>query len=127
VCLGKRQPCPIVQALRIRPARCGGAGGSHRLRRPLQVDAEPAARSGAQLRRRYRDEDLRYDKIVVMTDVDGAHIASLLITVFYRRMPKLIENGHLYLVVPPLYRLSHHSKTFHPRDDQHKDELLKKE
>jgi topoisomerase IV subunit B len=77
----------------------------------------------------YRDEDLRYDKVVVMTDadVDGAHIASLLITFFYRQMPKLIENGHLYLAVPPLYRLSHGGKTFYARDEQHKDELLKKE
>jgi len=77
----------------------------------------------------YRDEDLRYEKIVVMTDadVDGAHIASLLITYFYRQMPKLIENGHLYLAVPPLYRLSHGAKTFYARDDQHRDELLKKE
>src|SRR5919198_90485 len=77
----------------------------------------------------YRDEDLRYDKVIVMTDadVDGAHIASLLITFFYRQMPKLIENGHLYLAVPPLYRLSHGGKTVYARDDAHKDELLKKE
>ena len=60
-------------------------------------------------------------------DVDGAHIASLLITFFYRQMPKLIENGHLYLAVPPLYRLSHGGKIFYARDDKHKDELLKKE
>ena len=60
-------------------------------------------------------------------DVDGAHIASLLITFFYRQMPKLIENGHLYLAVPPLYRLSHGGKIFYARDDKHKDELTKKE
>jgi topoisomerase-4 subunit B len=77
----------------------------------------------------YRDEDLRYEKVIVMcdADVDGAHIASLLITFFYRQMPKLIENGHLYLAVPPLYRLSHGGKNFYARDDKHKDEILKKE
>src|SRR5947199_459853 len=77
----------------------------------------------------YRDEDLRYEKVIVMTDadVDGAHIASLLITFFYRQMPKLIENGHLYLAVPPLYRLSHGGKTFYARNEPHRDELIKKE
>ncbi|MFL6804824.1 MAG: DNA topoisomerase IV subunit B [Xanthobacteraceae bacterium] len=77
----------------------------------------------------YRDEDLRYGRVIVMTDadVDGAHIASLLITFFYRQMPKLIENGHLYLAVPPLYRLSHGGKIFYARNDGHKAELLKKE
>jgi topoisomerase-4 subunit B len=77
----------------------------------------------------YRDDDLRYDKVIVMTDadVDGAHIASLLITFFYRQMPQLIEHGHLYLAVPPLYRLSHGGKTFYARNDAHKDELLQKE
>jgi topoisomerase IV subunit B len=77
----------------------------------------------------YRDEDLRYEKVIVMTDadVDGAHIASLLITFFYRQMPKLIENGHLYLAVPPLYRLSHGGKIFYARDDAHKDQILRKE
>jgi topoisomerase-4 subunit B len=77
----------------------------------------------------YREEDLRYEKVIIMTDadVDGAHIASLLITFFYRQMPKLIENGHLYLAVPPLYRLSHGGKIFYARDDKHRDVLIKKE
>ena len=74
----------------------------------------------------YREDDLRYGRIVIMTDadVDGAHIASLLITFFYRQMPKLIENGHLFLAVPPLYRITHGGKTVYARDDAHKEELL---
>ena len=77
----------------------------------------------------YHEKDLRYEKVIVMTDadVDGAHIASLLITFFYRQMPKLIEGGKLYLAVPPLYRLSHGGKIAYARDDKHKETLLKKE
>ena len=77
----------------------------------------------------YRDDDLRYERIIVMTDadVDGAHIASLLITFFYKQMPRLIDNGHLFLAVPPLYRISQGGKTLYARDDLHKDELLKSE
>ncbi|MGL4445231.1 MAG: DNA topoisomerase IV subunit B [Alsobacter sp.] len=75
----------------------------------------------------YRDEDLRYEKVVIMTDadVDGAHIASLLITFFYRQMPRMIDSGHLYLAVPPLYRLTHGASTVYARDDAHKDELMR--
>jgi topoisomerase-4 subunit B len=77
----------------------------------------------------YHEKDLRYEKVIVMTDadVDGAHIASLLITFFYRQMPKMIEGGKLYLAVPPLYRLQHGGKIFYARDDKHKEALLKKE
>ena len=58
-------------------------------------------------------------------DVDGAHIASLLITFFYRQTPKLIDDGHLYLAVPPLYRLTQGAKSIYARDDAHKDQLMK--
>jgi topoisomerase-4 subunit B len=77
----------------------------------------------------YREEDLRYGRVIIMTDadVDGAHIASLLITFFYRQMPQLIDHGHLFLAVPPLYRLSHGGKNFYARDDKHRDEIRKKE
>ena len=60
-------------------------------------------------------------------DVDGAHIASLLITFFYRQMPKLIDNGHLYLAVPPLYRLTHGGKTVYARNDADKEALIERE
>jgi topoisomerase-4 subunit B len=75
----------------------------------------------------FRGDDLRYEKIIIMTDadVDGAHIASLLITFFYRQMPKLIEKGHLYLAIPPLYRLTQGTKSAYARDDAHREELLR--
>jgi len=84
---------------------------------------------GCGTRSKYRDEDLRYDRVIVMTDadVDGAHIASLLITFFYQEMPALIRSGHLYMAVPPLYKISQGGKTMYARDDAHKDELLKTE
>ncbi|MEQ8657983.1 MAG: DNA topoisomerase IV subunit B [Hyphomicrobiales bacterium] len=75
----------------------------------------------------YRDDDLRYERVIIMTDadVDGAHIASLLITFFYREMPELIENRHLFIAVPPLYRLSAGGLVEYARDDAHKDELMR--
>lgn len=77
----------------------------------------------------YRDEDLRYEKVIIMTDadVDGAHIASLLITFFYQQMPELIREGHLYMAVPPLYKIAQGGKTAYARDDAHKDELMQTE
>jgi topoisomerase-4 subunit B len=75
---------------------------------------------------KYRDEDLRYERVIVMTDadVDGAHIASLLITFFYQEMPELIENGHLFLAVPPLYKIAHKSDVAYARDERERDRLI---
>ncbi len=78
--------------------------------------------------REFSSDRLRYEKVVIMTDadVDGAHIASLLMTFFYREMPGLIQHGHLFLAMPPLYRLSAGGKSVYARDDAHKDELMRK-
>jgi topoisomerase-4 subunit B len=74
----------------------------------------------------YREEGLRYERVVIMTDadVDGAHIASLLMTFFFREMPRLVEDGHLFLALPPLYRLTQGETTHYARDDAHREELL---
>ena len=84
---------------------------------------------GCGTRERYSEDDLRYDKVILMTDadVDGAHIASLLMTFFFQEMAKLIDGGHLYLAVPPLYRLSQGGKTLYARDDAHREELTRTE
>ncbi|MCP4394180.1 MAG: DNA topoisomerase IV subunit B [Alphaproteobacteria bacterium] len=84
---------------------------------------------GCGVRGHYNEESIRYEKVIIMTDadVDGAHIASLLMTFFYHEMPGLIENGHLYLAMPPLFRIKQGSKSMYALDDDHKDELLKKE
>ncbi|MEZ2219527.1 DNA topoisomerase IV subunit B [Rhizobium sp. RCC_161_2] len=84
---------------------------------------------GCGTRSKYREEDLRYQRIVVMTDadVDGAHIASLLITFFYQEMPELVRGGHLFLAVPPLYKITQGSKSIYARDDAHRLELMESE
>lgn len=76
---------------------------------------------------KFRLEDLRYERVIIMTDadVDGAHIAALLATYFFRAMPQLVHAGRLYVALPPLYRLTHGGKTLYAKDDAHKDELLK--
>ena len=81
---------------------------------------------GCGRRDKYNEENLRYEKVIVMTDadVDGAHIASLLMSFFYQEMPKLIENGHLFLALPPLYRLTYDNKSVYAQDDAEKDKLL---
>ena len=78
---------------------------------------------------RFDPDDLRYEKIIIMTDadVDGAHIAALLITLFYKLTPGLIESGRLYLAMPPLYSLSHKGKTVYAMDDEERADLLEKE
>ncbi len=76
----------------------------------------------------YKEEDLRYDKVVIMTDadVDGAHITSLLLTFFYKQMPKLIENGHLYIAQPPLYKITHQNKSIYAANDDELQAMLAK-
>ena len=69
--------------------------------------------------------NLRYERIVIMTDadVDGAHIATLLMTFFFQEMPDLVRQGHLYLAQPPLYRLTVGAKSLYARDDAHRAEI----
>ncbi|MBQ3034962.1 MAG: DNA topoisomerase IV subunit B, partial [Alphaproteobacteria bacterium] len=82
---------------------------------------------GCGRRDKYNEDALRYEKIIIMTDadVDGAHIASLLMSFFYQEMPKLIENGHLFLALPPLYRLTQGGKSVYAADDEEKEKVLK--
>ena len=84
---------------------------------------------GTELGRKFSIDDLRYEKIIIMTDadVDGAHIAALLITFFYQLTPGLIESGRLYLAMPPLYKLSYKGKSVYAMDDAQKAELMENE
>lgn len=82
---------------------------------------------GCGTRERYQPEALRYERIIIMTDadVDGAHIATLLMTFFFREMPGLVRDGRLFLALPPLYRLAAGGMVAYARDDQHRAELMR--
>jgi topoisomerase-4 subunit B len=88
--------------------------------------ADLALALGVQMGAKFKVEDLRYERIVIMTDadVDGAHIASLLITFFHKQMAQLIREGRLYLAMPPLYRVTAGKESIYARDDAHKEALL---
>jgi topoisomerase-4 subunit B len=80
---------------------------------------------GCGTRDKWREEALRYERVIIMTDadVDGAHIATLLMTFFFQEMPELVRREHLFLAQPPLYRLTAGAKTLYARDDAHRAEL----
>ena len=96
-----------------------------KLRQNIEL-SDLALALGVQPGARFNIEDLRYERIVIMTDadVDGAHIAALLITFFYRAMPETIRQGRLFMALPPLYRISAGPLSEYARDDAHRDELL---
>ncbi|MDX1916641.1 MAG: DNA topoisomerase IV subunit B [Rickettsiaceae bacterium] len=88
------------------------------------IDLEIALNCGSG--KNYNYNQLRYEKIIIMTDadVDGAHIASLLMTFFFLRMPDLIKKGHIYIAKPPLFRITQNSEHFYANDEEEKEKII---
>ncbi len=87
--------------------------------------ADLALALGCGTRKDCNADNLRYDRVIIMTDadVDGAHIATLLMTFFFQEMPDIVRRGHLFLAQPPLYRLTAGKESRYARDDAHRAEL----
>ena len=83
---------------------------------------------GCSVGTQYREQDLRYDRVIIMTDadVDGAHITSLLLTFFYRQLPQLIKDGHLYLAQPPLFKITQGAINHYAQTDEEKNQIYEK-
>lgn len=82
---------------------------------------------GCGMGKEFKADNMRYERVIIMTDadVDGAHIATLLLTFFYQEMPELLLNGNVYLAMPPLYKLTHGATSVYALDDDDKDRHMK--
>ncbi len=100
------------------------AASADKIRANAEI-ADLALALGCGMRKDCDPDALRYDRIIIMTDadVDGAHIAALLMTFFFQEMPEVVRKGHLYLAQPPLYRLTSGTTSAYARDDAHRTEL----